>query len=397
MKKSDSKKPWRAETRIVHGGSHPETFCGAMNPPVYRASTVVFPTVAAMREASRNRFDTVYYGRHGTPTSFALEEAMADLEGGHRSVAVCSGLAAITVAVMAFARSGDHILMADTVYDPTRRLAQFLADLGIETTFYDPLVGAGIADLMRATTKVVFCESPGSLTFEVQDIPAIAAAAHARGAKVLLDNTWAAGHFFKPFLHGVDVSIQAATKYIAGHADVMIGLVTTKTDEDWRAVKTTTAVLGYVAGPDECYLALRGLKTLDVRLERHQETGLALARWCAARPEVHAVLHPAFPTCPGHEIWTRDFTGASGLFGVILNDVPTARVEAMLDGMELFAMGFSWGGFESLMIPADPQSIRTATAWQAPGPLIRIHAGQEDPGDLIADLDAGFARLGGLA
>ena len=383
----------RPETRIAHGGSHPGKFQGAMNPPVYRASTVVFPTVAAMQEAARNRFDTVYYGRHGTPTSFALEEAMADLEGGHRSVAVCSGLAAITVAVMAFVKSGDHVLMADTVYDPTRRFAQFLGDMGIETTFYDPLIGADIAALIRANTKVIFCESPGSLTFEVQDIPAIAAAAHARDVKVLLDNTWAAGHFFKPFEHGVDVSIQAATKYIAGHADVMIGLVTAKTEDDWRAVKTTSAVLGYLAGPDECYLALRGLKTLDVRLERHQESGLTLAKWCAARPEVHTVLHPALPSCPGHDVWKRDFTGASGLFSVILKDAPTANVNAMLDGMEIFAMGFSWGGFESLIIPANPTTIRTATKWQAAGPLIRLHAGQEDVEDLIADLESGFARL----
>ncbi len=368
-----------------------------MNPPVYRASTIVFPSVEAMREANKNRFDVPYYGRHGTPTSFALEEAMADLEDGYRSVAVCSGLAAITVALMAFVRSGDHVLMADTVYDPSRRVAQFLSGCGIETTFYDPMIGAEIETLVRPNTKVVFTESPGSLTFEVQDIPAIAKVAQAHGAKLLLDNTWAAGHFFKPFEHGVDVSIQAATKYIAGHADVMIGLVTTKTEDDWRAVKTQSAIMGYCAGPDECYLTLRGLKTLDVRMERHQETGLVLAKWLAARSEVATVLHPALPSCPGHEIWKRDFTGASGLFSIVLKDVPAARVEAMLDGMKIFAMGFSWGGFESLMIPANPTSIRTATKWQASGPLLRLHAGQEDPGDLIADLDAGFARLNGAA
>jgi cystathionine beta-lyase len=387
----------RRETRIVHVGSHPEKFRGAMNPPVYRASTVVFPTVEAMREAGKNRFDTTYYGRHGTPTSFALEEAMADLEDGYRSVAVCSGLAAITVALMAFVKSGDHVLMADTVYDPSRRVAQFLSNCGVETTFYDPMIGADIETLLKPNTKVVFTESPGSLTFEVQDIPAIAKVAHAHGAKLLLDNTWAAGHFFKPFDHGVDVSIQAATKYIAGHADVMIGLVTTKTEDDWRAVKTQSAVMGYCAGPDECYLTLRGLKTLDVRMERHQETGLMLAKWLATRPEVATVLHPALPSCPGHEIWTRDFTGASGLFSIVLKEVSNASVDAMLDGMEIFAMGFSWGGFESLMIPANPTSIRTATKWRAAGPLLRLHAGQEDPDDLIADLEAGFERLGGKA
>ena len=391
------KNRWRRETRIVHVGSHPEKFQGAMNPPVYRASTIVFPTVQAMREAGKNRFDVPYYGRHGTPTSFALEEAMADLENGYRSVAVCSGLAAITVALMAFVKSGDHVLMADTVYDPSRRVAQFLAGCGVETTFYDPMIGASLDTLFKPNTKIVFTESPGSLTFEVQDIPAIARIAHARGAKVLLDNTWGAGHFFKPFKHGVDVSIQAATKYIAGHADVMIGLVTTRIEDDWRAVKSQSAIMGYCAGPDECYLALRGLKTLDVRMERHQETGLALANWLAARPEVATVLHPALPSCPGHDIWKRDFTGSSGLFSIMLNDVSMARVEAMLDGMEIFAMGFSWGGFESLMIPANPASIRTATQWKAKGPLLRLHAGQEDPRDLIADLEAGFARLNGAS
>ena len=383
----------RIETRIAHGGSHPEKFQGAMNPPVYRASTVVFPTVAAMKDAAKNRFDTVYYGRHGTPTSMALEEAMAEIEGGYRSVAVCSGLAAITVALMAFTKAGDHVLMADTVYDPTRRLAQFMAERGVETTFFDPLVGANIAKLMKPNTTVVFTESPGSLTFEVQDVPAIAKAAHAGGAKVLLDNTWAGGLFFKPFEHGVDVSIQAATKYIAGHADVMIGLITANSEDDWRQIKTTSAVLGYCAGPDECYLALRGLKTLDVRLERHQESGLMVANWLAKRPEVMTVLHPALPSCPGHDIWKRDFSGASGLFSIILKDVPMTKVEAMLDHMEIFAMGFSWGGFESLIIPANPASIRTATKWQAAGPLLRLHVGQEDPDDLIADLEAGFDHL----
>ena len=387
----------RRETRIVHAGSQPEKFRGAMNPPDYRASTIVFPTVEAMRDAGKNRFDTSYYGRHGTPTSFALEEAMADLEDGYRSVAVCSGLAAITVALMAFVKSGDHVLMADTVYDPSRRVAQFLAGCGIETTFYDPMIGAGVEALVKPNTKVVFTESPGSLTFEVQDVPAIAKVAHAHGAKVLLDNTWAAGHFFKPFEHGVDISIQAATKYIAGHADVMIGLVTAKTEDDWRAVKTQSAIMGYCAGPDECYLTLRGLKTLDMRMERHRDTGLLLANWLSARPEVASVLHPALPSCPGHEIWKRDFTGSSGLFSIVLKDVPTARVDAMLDGMAIFAMGFSWGGFESLMIPANPTSIRTATKWRAAGPLLRLHAGQEDPDDLIADLAAGFERLGGAA
>ncbi|MEE2760789.1 MAG: cystathionine beta-lyase [Pseudomonadota bacterium] len=388
---NDGKRP---QTRIVHAGSHPEKQRGVMNPPVHRASTVVFPTVAAMRDAVSNRFDTVFYGRHGTPSSFALEEAVADLEGGYRSVTAPSGLAAVTLSLLSFLKSGDHLLMVDSAYDPSRRACErFLADYGIQTTFYDPLIGTGIGELMRPKTKAVFLESPGSLTFEVQDIPAIAEAAHARGAKVILDNTWSAGHFLKPFDLGADISVQAATKYIAGHADVMLGLVTVANEVDWRAIKTRAGFLGYCSGADDCYLALRGLRTLDVRMERHQETGLALAQWFQARPEVKRVLHPALPEDPGHAIWQRDFTGASGLFGVVLEETPQANVEAMLDGMEYFAMGFSWGGFESLMIQTDPKPLRSAVPWTEPGVTLRVHAGQEDLEDLIADLERGFVHL----
>ncbi len=392
--KTHKHKHRRADTRIIHTGSHPEIFQGAMNPPVYHASTVLFPSVAEMEAAVKRRYDdTVYYGLHGTPTSFAFEEAVADLEGGHRSVSLCSGLAAITAALFALLEQGDHLLMVDTAYGPTRSLCNnLLKKCGIETTYYDPMIGAGIAELIQPNTKVVFTESPGSLTFEVQDIPAIAKAAHAGGAKVLLDNTWSAGHFFKPFEHGVDVSIQAATKYIAGHADVMIGTITS-TEELATRMKQTSVNMGYCAAPDDCYLSLRGMRTLSVRMDRHQENALALARWFKARPEVAAVLHPAFDDCPGHEIWKRDFTGASGLFGVILKPTSRDRVTAMLDNMRYFGLGFSWGGFESLMILDDPGHIRTATRWPHDGPCLRVHAGQEDVTDLIDDLDVGFARL----
>jgi cystathionine beta-lyase len=385
----------RPQTRIVHAGSHPEKQKGAVNPPVYRASTVIFPTVAAMREAIENRFDTVFYGRHGTPSSFALEEAVADLEGGYRSVTAPSGLAAVTLSLLSFLKNGDHLLMVDSAYDPSRRVCErFISDYGIETTFYDPLIGAGISALMRDNTKAVFLESPGSLTFEVQDIPAIAAAAHSGGAKVILDNTWSAGQFLKPFGLGVDVSVQAATKYIAGHADVMLGLVTAAAETDWRRIKTRAGYLGYCAGADDCFLTLRGLRTLDVRMQRHQETGLKLAHWFQERPEVKRVLHPALPGDPGHAIWKRDFSGASGLFGVVLGEFPQENVEAMLDGMEFFAMGFSWGGFESLMIQTNPAPLRKASPWDEPGVCLRVHAGQEDPEDLIDDLTRGFERLG---
>ena len=365
-----------------------------MNTPVYRTSTVLFPDMDAMHKGVRTRFDGVFYGRHGTPTTMALEEAVADLEGGYRAVSVPSGVSAIMVSLLAFLKSGDHLLMVDSAYEPSRNICtKFLADYGIETTFYDPMIASGIKDLMKSNTKVVFTESPGSLTFEVQDIPAIADAAHAAGAKVVLDNTWSAGYFFKPFEHGVDVSVQAGTKYLAGHADVMVGLATAASEEDWKALKTTSAFLGNCIGGDDAYLTSRGIRTLEVRLETHQENGLALANWFTDQPEVDKVLHPAFPDCPGHETWKRDFTGAPGLFAVILKDVPESALPPMLDNMELFGMGFSWGGFESLMILSHPALARTATTWDATGPLLRVHAGQEDPEDLIADLEDGFKRL----
>ncbi|MDA0241374.1 MAG: cystathionine beta-lyase [Proteobacteria bacterium] len=389
------KSPKKRATRLIHAGSDPAAFKGAVNAPVYRASTVIYPTVAAMEKASNNPLDGVFYGRYGTPTSFAFEEAVAELEGADSTISVCSGQAAITAALMAFLKTGDHLLMVDTVYGPTRKLCdRVLAGVGVETTYYDPLIGAGIADLIRPETKVVFTESPGSLTFEIQDIPAIAAAAHAAGAVVILDNTWSAGLYFQPFDHGVDVSVQAATKYIGGHADAMLGTIST-TEEYQKHLRLSTVGMGYCAAPDSCFLGARGLRTINVRLARHQRNGLALAEWFKARPEVARVLHPALPDCPGHEIWKRDFTGASGLFGVILDDIPKQQVDAMLDGFEYFSMGYSWGGFESLMIPMTPASQRTATTWDAPEPALRIHAGQEDIADLIADLERGFVRLTG--
>jgi cystathionine beta-lyase len=287
--------------------------------------------------------------------------------------------------------------MVDTVYGPVRRFCDaLLARFGVETTYYPPGIGDGIAALIRRNTRIVYLESPGSLTFEIQDVPAISAAAHAAGAMVVMDNTWATPLFFKPFDRGVDVSVHAATKYIGGHSDLMLGLVVTK-QAHFTTLKGTAHGLGFAAAPDDCYLALRGLRTLSVRLRRHQETGLALARWLQTRPEVSTVLHPALPGTPGHEIWKRDFTGASGLFGVVLQPFSKAAVAAMVDGMELFPMGFSWGGYESLILPVHPEASRSATRWNAPGPVLRIHAGLEDPEDLIADLARGFERLNAAA
>lgn len=383
----------KKDTIVTTAGRDPEGNFGIVNPPVYHASTVTFPTVEALQAATRDPYNTVYYGRHGTPTSFALERAVAELEGGHRGIACASGLAAVTISLLAFVEAGDHVLITDSAYDPTRRLCnRMLARFGVETTFYDPLIGAGIAELIRDNTRVVFTESPGSLTFEVQDIPAIAAAAHARGAVVVVDNSWATPLYFNAFEHGADVSVQAATKYLVGHSDAMLGVITT-TAETFQKVRVQAALHAAPPGPDDCYLTLRGLRTLSVRLARHQETGLKLAHWLGERDEVARILHPALAGSPGHEIWKRDFTGTAGVFSIILKDTSKAQVAAMLDGMELFSMGYSWGGFESLILPADPTSIRTAVPWQAEGPLIRIHAGLEDADDLIADLEQGLGRL----
>ena len=387
----------KKDTIITTAGRRPEDNYGIVNPPVYHASTVTFPTVAALEAAQERPLDVVRYGRFGTPTTFALEEAVAALEGGYRSVSLPSGLAAVSVSLLAFLNAGDHLLMVDSVYHPTRKLCDgMLAGFGVETTYYDPMIGAGIAELMRPETKVVFVESPGSLTFEVQDVPAIAAAAQARGAIVVMDNTWSGGYYFSPFEHGVDVSVQAATKYIVGHSDAMLGMVTT-IEELAAKIKLTANGLGYCAGPDDCYLGLRGLRTMSTRLPRHQETALTLARWLEQRPEVVRVFHPAFPTCPGHDLWKRDFTGSSGLFGLVLEEYRKEAVVAMLDGMELFAMGYSWGGYESLMIPTYPGLVRSTTAWPFKGPSLRIHAGLEDVEDLIADLEKGLARLNAAA
>lgn len=395
-----TKKPKKAarfglDTLVTKAGRDPETHFGIVNPPVYHASTVLFPTLADLERITKEPFDHVYYGRHGTPTSFALEKAVAALEGGGRAIAAGSGLGAINASLMAFLRSGDHLLMPDSVYSPTRKFCDtILKGFGVETTYYDPLIGAKIKGLMRKNTRIVFTESPGSLTFEVSDIPAIAKAAHKAKAVVMMDNSWATPLFFRAFDFGVDISIIAGTKYLVGHSDAMIGTITAKTEAHYRRIKAAVTMTGGAPGPDDCYLTLRGIRTLAVRLERHQETALKLAHWLKSRKEVARVLHPAFDDCPGHKIWQRDFTGASGLFSFILGGKVTKKALArMVDNMELFKMGYSWGGYESLILPADPAGLRSATPWQAEGPLIRLHTGLEDPDDLIRDLEAGLKRL----
>jgi len=390
--------PFRRDTLLTHVGGSPTDRHGAVNPPVYRASTILFPTVAEW-EASRvhaNRFKVLRYGQLGTPTTFALEEAIAALEGGYRAMLLPSGLAAATTVLLALLKSGDHLLMTDSAYQPTRHFAKvILARYGITTTFYDPGIGAGIESLMRPETRVIFLESPGSITFDVQDLPAIASVAHAHGALIAIDNTWATPYFLPAMQLGADVSIIAATKYIGGHSDVLLGTVTT-TEPLYERVRSMVAELGYSVSPDDAFLALRGLRTLGVRLERHQTSALQVAQWLQGRQEVKQVMHPALPTDPGHVIWKRDFTGASGLFGVVLHPVPKAAVDAMLNALRLFGMGASFGGFESLAIPMDSTRLRHLTG-SADNRFIRIHVGLEDPSDLIADLEQGFAQLNAAA
>ena len=384
----------KTDTLITTAGRNPETNFGIVNPPVYHASTVLYPTLDALEAGQRHREPgRVYYGRSGTPTTFALEEAVAALDGAYRAIAVGSGVAAVTAAILAFVKAGDHVLMVDNVYGPTRKFCDtLLRRFGVETTYYDPLIGAGIEGLVRPNTRVVFLESPGSLTFEMQDVPAIVAAARKAGAATIMDNTWATPFFFKPLAHGVDVTVQAATKYIGGHSDLMLGIISMQ-EPHYGRIRNSLNELGHHAAPDDCYLAQRGLRTLSVRMRRHQETGIALARWLQRQPEVARVYHPALPDDPGHALWRRDYTGASGLFSFELTPVPRQALAAMVDGMKLMGMGFSWGGYESLLLPSNPAPMRSATGWKDHGPLLRVHAGLEDPEDLVADLEAGFERL----
>jgi cystathionine beta-lyase len=378
-------------TRLAVAGRDPSDHHGYVNTPVYHASTLLYPTAEDFL-ARRSRYK---YGRRGTPTSEALEDALRHFEGeACAGVALLSsGLAAVSAALLSVLSAGDHLLMTDSVYDPTRVFCdRLLSRYGIATTYYDPLIGAGIAGLMQPNTRAVFVESPGSLSFEIQDIPAISEIAHAHGARVLMDNTWATPLFFPALARGVDLAIQSGTKYIGGHSDVMIGMVSAHAGLV-RELKEAVFTMGLCVGPDDMYLALRGLRTLSARLAVHQESGLAIARWLAARPEVLAVLHPALESHPGHALWKRDFSGASGLFSVVFKPVPTAAVHAFLNALTLFGIGASWGGYESLAIPFDCTKIRTATRWGPGGPTVRFHIGLEDVGDLIADLERGFAAF----
>lgn len=379
------------DTIVVTAGRDPESNHGVVNPAVYRASTILYPTVEAF-EAPR-QLRGVYYGRGGTPTTFALEDAIAALDGAYGALITGSGKTAIAQTLMSFLETGDHLLMVDTAYAPTRQFCdRVLARFGVETTYYDPLIGARIERLIRPNTRVLFMESPGSLTFEVQDVPAIVEVARARRVLTMLDNTWATPLYFKALAQGVDICIHAATKYIGGHSDLLMGTVST-TEALYKDLRHGMQDLGAVVSPDDCYQALKGLRTLSVRLERHGRNALQLAQWLQKRPEVERVLYPALPEDPGHALWRRDFLGASGLFGILLKPCPPAAWHAFVEGLELFGLGASWGGYESLVMPNHPERYRTATQWDARFPSIRFHAGLEAARDLIADLEQGFQRL----
>lgn len=400
MKRDDPRKSLSRDTVLAHGGRHPDDYGGAVNTPVVRASTILSPTLAAWDAKTRDMMAGVpgtYYGRFGTPTHRDLEDALTALEGAHRTALFPSGYAACAAAILSTTKAGGHVLLPDSVYFPVRKVASgLLAKMNVSCTFYDPAIGAGIEALLRPETDCVYMEAPGSLTFEMQDVPAITRVCRARGVLTALDNTWATPLYFRPIEHGVDMSVQAATKYVVGHSDAMLGYVACASSAVFDALARTSMDLGYSVSADDAFLGARGLRTMSVRLERQGRTGLALAELFAQQPEVEKVLHPARPDFPGHDLWKRDFSGTSGLFGVVFRPMSRARFAVFVDTLEHFGIGASWGGYESLVMPMNPKPLRTATAWPHEGPCLRVHAGLEDEGDLVADLEHAFAVMRAL-
>ncbi len=393
MKKADSK-PAR-ETMLIQAGRRPEWTGPIVNPPIHRASTILYEDIAALRAGTKTNEDGhFFYGRRGTPTQWALAEALTEMErGGAGTMLYPSGVAAVSAALLTVLKPGAHLLMVDSAYDPTRAFCDgFLRDWGVETTYYDPLIGGGIDALMRANTAAIMMESPGSHSFEVQDVPAIVAAAKARGIATLIDNTWATPLFLTTIEKGVDLTICVGTKYLGGHSDVMLGAVTAN-QAWWPKLRAVAQTFGHYVSPDDAWLVLRGLRTLPLRMRQHEASALKIAHWLADQPQIARVLHPALPDCPGHALWQRDFTGSAGLFSVILRGGTDAARTAMIDGLRHFGIGYSWGGFESLAVPSDPAKWRSAVPWVAEGPGIRLSIGLEDADDLIADLAAGLARF----
>jgi cystathionine beta-lyase len=376
-------------TRLVHAGREPFEQHGFVNTPIYRGSTVLYPTTEDLLHR-RGRYS---YGTKGTPTTNSLETAWTELTGAAGTVLAPSGLAAVTVALLSCLKAGDHLLMTDSVYLPTRQFCNgVLKNFGVETTYYDPQIGAGIEALIRPNTTAVFTEAPGSQSLEMQDIPAIAEVAHRHGAVVLMDNTWATPLLFPPHERGVDIAIEAGTKYLSGGSDLLLGMVSAN-ERCFKRLRETYDSFAMCPGPEDVFLGLRGLRTMALRLREHGNQALEMARWLDARPEVARVLHPALEAYPGHDIWKRDFKGSSGLFSIVLQPCSDRALAAMLDGLSLFGMGYSWGGFESLVIPFNCATYRTATKWEPGGHSLRFHIGLEDLDDLKRDLDAGFARL----
>ena len=387
-----AKKKLRSRSRLVHLGRDAEATQGFVNFPAYRGSTVLYPNV----ETLQNRNQRYTYGTHGTPTTDALCEAWSAISGATGTALVPSGLSAIIVSLTTALSAGDHLLVTDAAYQPARIYCDtILKRMGVETTYYDPAIGAAIETLMRPNTRAVFVEAPGSQSLDMQDVPAIASVAKARGACVIMDNTWATPLFFSPHAHGVDLAVEAGTKYLSGHSDLLLGLVSA--NEEWfQRLHRTVDTLAIPPGPEDVFLALRGLRTMELRLKEAERQALTLARWLKERPEVLRVMHPAFEDDPGHAVWKRDFSGSSGLFSIVLKPAPDQAVAAMLDGLQLFGMGYSWGGFESLIIPFDCAKYRTATRWAPGGPTLRLSVGLEDMEDLKDDLDRGFSRLAGV-
>jgi cystathionine beta-lyase len=383
----------KLDTLLVHAGRDPERFEGLVNAPVTRASTILHETMASFNAAASNKHGNPYYGRYGTSISKLLAAACAELDGAAGAVLFPSGLAAIAGTLAALLKPGGHLLIVDSVYAPVRELCEkVLQSQGVAVTFYPPGVGAGIAELLRPETQVVYCEAPGSHTFEMQDVPAIGKVAAARGIPVVIDNTWATSYYFKPLRHGADIAIQAATKYLVGHSDAMLGVATCT--EAWLPVlQRSTALHGNSVSADDCYLALRGMRTLAVRLRQHYAGALKVASWLKGRPQVKRVLYPPLAEGPERALWERDFTGATGLFGIELEPACAPHIDAFVDGLALFGIGVSWGGYESLVLPSH---VRRSHGSASEGPLVRFHIGLEDPDDLIGDLAAGLERMPGV-
>ena len=388
--KMSNKKNHTEATRLAHMGLSPDDYHGIVNPPIARVSTILYPSLAAYEDPGH-----IYrYGRMGNPLSDAFEQAMCEIEQGVGAISTGSGLSAITTTLLAFLESGDHALIVDTAYPPLRDFVKnTLARFGVEVEYYDPMIGGDIAGLIRDNTRMIYMESPGSGTFEVQDVPAIVAAAQARGVMTAIDNTYSAGILFKPFTHGVDIAIQSCTKYIGGHSDINLGIAVARQEEHYQRLKKTAVDMGICAGAEDLYGGLRGLRTLAVRMKQAEENALTLLEWLQGREEVAQLYHPALPGHLGHEIWKRDFSGANGLLTVRLKPAPEQVVHDFVNALELFPIGSSWGGYESLLQPQYPHKTRTTPKWEAEGRMVRLQVGLEDPQDLIADLERAFGVL----